>query len=277
MKKAGIIKKEGEKANRNDRSTIRPKRANVPPVIYTAESLYHPHHHNEVDEDELKELGCPPHLIKLIRQLDRPENIQVFIGDHLHYDHSNAIGGFPEIIKSGKADCFRGALFLYTVAYFHGDNPRWCLLQAGTNNRDQDHNIIPYCEIYSFSEVYRWGALAMSSWNTLMYRPPVFKDLIELGRSYYQPYLSEYPEYHNEHTLVGISDPVDMVKLFDEKYGRGWFFRQVFQPGEEAAQYIFDHYTDGLWCTRLTDRARYRYPGKPGDDIIPVKLEKYER
>jgi hypothetical protein len=277
MKRAEINKKEVEKANRNDRSTLRPKETKVPPVIYTPESLYHSHHHNEVNEEELKGLGCPPRLIKLIRQLDRPENIQVYVGDHFHYDHSDTIGGLPEIVKSGKADCFRGALFLYTVAYFHGDNPRWCLLQAGTNNRDQDHNIIPYCEIFRFTEEYRWGALAMSSWNTLMYRPPVFKDLIELGRSYHQPYLSEYPKYHNEHTLIGISDPIDMVKLFDEKYGRGWFFRQVFQPAEEAARYIFDHYTDDLWCTRLTDGARYRYPGKPGDEIIPVKIEKYER
>jgi hypothetical protein len=277
MKRADMVKRESEKAKLSGRSRARLKKTRVPPVIYTPESLYHSHHHNDVDEDELQELGCPPRLIKLIRQLDRPENIQVFVGGHLHYDHANKTGGLPEIIRSGQADCFRGALFIYTVAYFHGDNPRWCLLQAGTNNRDQDHNIIAYCEVDRFSEQHRWGALAMSSWNTLMYRPPVFSDLVELGRSYHEPYLSEYPKYHNEHTLVGISDPIDMVKLFDQKYGRGWFFRQVFQSGEDAARLIFDHYTDGLWCTRLVDRARYRYPGRPGDDIVPVKLEKYER
>ena len=206
----------------------------------------------------LRTLGCPEKYIPLIKQLNTPWEIQAYIDQHFKYDHSNATRGFVGILetKENSAHCFEGAMFAYTLLWLHGWKPGIVLLQAGDNKYGEDHNIVPY----RYGN--RLGAIAMSAWETLKGKPPVYPSLRDLVLGgYYFPFTSELEPYQGVWNLVGYSDKIDLV----EKFGTDWMFR----AGEKALQDIYDYYARDLMCTHLFNGSRYRYiDEKPGADSL---------
>lgn len=204
----------------------------------------------------LRNLGCPEKYIPLIQQLNLPWEIQAYIDEHFKYDYSNATRGLLGILEApgNPAHCFEGALFAYTLLWVHGWQPSLVLLQAGDNKYGEDHNIVPY------RYRNRLGALAMSAWETLKGKPPIFPSLRDLVLGgYYFPFTSELDAYRGVWNLVGYSDPIDLV----EKFGMEWMFR----AGENALQDIYDQYARNIICTHLFNGSRYPYiDEKPGAD-----------
>lgn len=202
----------------------------------------------------LHELGCPEDLIPLVRELSTPWKVQKYIDEHLTYDHSDATRGFVDVARTGKAHCFEGAMFAYTALWLHGWKPKIVLFQAD-NKYGEDHNIV----VYRYND--RLGSVAMSSWQTLKDRPPIFTSLRDLvGFGYWREYTSEIPGYENVYNLVGYTDPIDPVKKFESP---DWLFRE----GPDALLPIFESYAGGEMCTNLFTGKRYPYP----DEVINVE------
>ena len=206
----------------------------------------------------LHTLGCPDKYIPLVQQLDTPWQVQTYINQHFKYDHSNATRGLVGILetKGNLAHCFEGAMFAYTLLWLHGWKPSIVLLQAGDNKYGEDHNIVPY----RYGN--RLGAVAMSAWETLKGKPPVYPSLRDLVLGgYYFPFTSELDPYKGVWDLVGYSDKIDLVA----KFGTGWMFRD----GQNALRDIYDYYARDLMCTHLFNGSRYRYiDEKPGVDDL---------
>lgn len=206
----------------------------------------------------LRRLGCPDDYIPLVKQLNAPWKVQDYIDQNFKYDHSNATRGLVGILETRghPAHCFEGALFAYTVLWAHGWNPGIVLLQAGDNQYGEDHNIVPY----RYKD--RLGAVAMSAWQTLKGKPPIFPNLRDLVLGgYYFPYTSELAPYTGVWDLVGYSDKIDLV----EKFGTAWMYR----GGKNALQTIYEQYAKSLTCTHLFNGSRYAYiDEKPGADSL---------
>lgn len=211
-------------------------------------------------EKQLQKLGCPEDLISLARELKDPWKVQDYINSHFTYDHSDDTRGFVGVARDNLAHCFEGAIFAYTALWFHGWDPKVVLLQAD-NNYGEDHNIV----VYRYKN--RLGSVAMSNWQTLKSRPPVFSNLRDLvGFGYWNEYTSELPGYDGVHNLVGFTDPINLV----EKFGNtSWMFKE----GREATLPIFENFVRGATCTNLFTGERYKYVDEefkndPTDDVI---------
>lgn len=206
----------------------------------------------------LRTLGCPDKYIPLVKQLNTPWKIQEYIDQHFTYDHSNATRGFVGILETegNPAHCFEGAIFAYTLLWAHGWKPGIVLLQAGDNRYGEDHNIVPY----RYGD--RLGSVAMSAWETLRGKPPVYPSLRDLVLGgYYFPFTSELDPYKGVWDMVGHSDKIDVVA----KFGTDWMFRE----GKNAVQDIYDDYARNLMCTHLFNGSRYPYiDNKPGADSL---------
>jgi hypothetical protein len=109
------------------------------------------------------------------------------------------------------AHCFEGAMFAYAVNHLHGHEPRLVMLEA---SQDADHNLVvcrdPATGLY--------GSNAQSRYPGLVGRPAEYATIRALGESYVPLYYSDRTLDPADLTLVGFSDPVDLVA----KYGTAW-------------------------------------------------------
>ncbi len=201
------------------------------------------------EKNLIEQLNCPEELLPVIRKLKSPRLIQNYIGENFTYNHSDTTyRSFIEVMKTYNADCFEGGIgFAYPLLYLWGYHPQIVLIHAD-HEKDVDHNLVTY------RYKNRLGAIAMSSYKELLDRLPLFDNMQELIMSYYHHYTCPDPRWFNEYTVIGYSDPVDLVK----KFGTGWFFL----PGETALKYLYDHYMDGVMCTPVFTGERYPYPGE---------------
>jgi hypothetical protein len=150
--------------------------------------------------------------------LDNPRRIQWFLDTEVYYndDHSadddKETSMSPrEVLRTGRAHCFEGALFAYTANFLHGFEPRWMLLEG---SRDVDHNLVVYRDRHAV----RWGCNAHSGYPHLTGRDPEFYTLRELAETYVPHYYSGYTNDPRDLTLVGFSDPVDLT----DRFGVAW-------------------------------------------------------
>jgi hypothetical protein len=209
----------------------------------------------------LQKLGCPEDLIPLAQQLNDPWKVQEYTNSNLKYDHSVDTRGFVGVARTGLAHCFEGAMFCYTALWVNGWEPRVVLLQAD-NKYGEDHNIVVYRHNNHL------GAIAMSSWQTLKDRPPVFTSLRDLiGFGYWFAYTSELvPKYTGVYNLVGYTDPINLVEKFKDTK---WMFRE----GTSAEDSIFRQYVKGEKCTNLFTGKRYFYQDDDLELGEPVEKE----
>lgn len=194
----------------------------------------------------MNKINCPIEFYSLIQELNTPFKIQKYMKERLTYHHQDTVKSFPHIIRDHTADCFEGGIgFAYPILYYWGYDPSVVMLHAD-HKRDFDHTLIIY------KKKNKIGSIAKSSFPTLMDRKPIHSSLHELIDTYYPYYVSDFPEYVGENTLIGYSDPIDLIAAF----GTDWFFLK----GDNALKNLYDHFTDGIMCTNYFTKKRFLYP-----------------
>lgn len=170
-------------------------------------------------EDKINTLGLSfaPEEIMLITALSTPELAQKFLhlytfynNDHEDPEQDETAHSPRQVMHTGSAHCFEAAAFVYTLGYLHGWNPRLVLLES---RKDSDHNII----VYQGPDG-RWGSVAQSQYDGLSGRDPIYESIGDLAASYKPYYYSGWTDDSNDITMVGYSDPIDLVV----KYGVRW-------------------------------------------------------
>ncbi len=203
---------------------------------------------SHVEEKLLLEMGFPEKLIPFINRLNTPEKIQEYLKKELVYNEKEIFQSLIDIAETKIADCFEGGVgFAYPLMYLHGYNPKVVMIHAD-NQIDVDHTLVAY----RLGD--KIGTIAKSNYPLLMDRPPEFSSLRDLILTYYPHYVCEIKEheYHGMYTVIGYSDPIDLVK----KFGTEWFFAR----GENALKNLYDHFTDDVMCTRMFSNYRFPYP-----------------
>ncbi len=164
--------------------------------------------HLDLSEDELIVFAA----------LDTPGKVQEFLNteiyynnDHAHPDQQETARPPRRVLATAHAHCFEGALFAYAVNYLHGHNPRWVLLEA---SQDPDHNLV----LLQDRQTELYGANAHSTWPHLDGRPPEYPTLWSLVETYIPYYISDLTNDPQDLTLVGYSEPFDLIPRF----GTAW-------------------------------------------------------
>jgi hypothetical protein len=154
----------------------------------------------------------------LLAALDTPERVQAFLNTQVYYNNDHASPDQEEtamsprqVLETASAHCFEGALFAYAVDYLHGHNPRLVLLEA---SQDSEHNLVLFTDPHSGL----YGCNAHSAFPHLDGRPAEYATLRALAESYAPWYYSDRSMDPQDLTLVGYSDPFDLVA----KYGAAW-------------------------------------------------------
>jgi hypothetical protein len=154
----------------------------------------------------------------VIAALDTPDKVQDFLDTQIYYNDDHASPDLEEtalpprgVLKTGLAHCFEGALFAYTVNYLHGHDPRLVLLEAC---QDSEHNLV----LWQHPQTGLLGVNAHSAFPHLDGRPAQYHTIREIAESYYPYYYSDRTRNPADLTLVGYSEPFDLV----QKYGVVW-------------------------------------------------------
>lgn len=140
---------------------------------------------------------------RILRGLRRPDGIQLFLDDEIHYNKEQdgeTCRSPRRVLRDGLAHCAEGAYFAAAALRLLGHRPLIVDLIAV---RDDDHLLAV------FKEHGRWGAIAKSNYSGLRFREPVYLTVRELCMSYY----SHYYNLEGELTLRGFSRPVDLGRF----------------------------------------------------------------
>ncbi|OGD12333.1 MAG: hypothetical protein A2W20_07150 [Candidatus Aminicenantes bacterium RBG_16_66_30] len=185
----------------------------------------------------------------ILAALDTPAKVQQFLSAELYYNDDHASVDQEEtatpprlVLRTGMAHCFEGAMFAYAVNHLHGHEPRLVMLEA---SQDADHNLVvcrdPATGLY--------GATAQSRYPGLVGRPAEYATTRALAETYVPLYYSDRTLDPKDLTLVGFSEPVDLVA----KYSAGWI-------GSDEP--LWD-----IYYTYIDDSVLFRYffddPGRP--------------
>jgi hypothetical protein len=166
--------------------------------------------------ERCRDLGLlfEPAEIKIFAALDTPGKIQEFLNTRLYYNDDHASVDQEEtampprrVLRTGAAHCFEGAMFAYAVNFLHGHDPRLVMLEA---SQDADHNLV-VCRDRSTG---LYGANAQSRYPGLVGRPARYPTVRALADSYMPFYYSDRTLDPNDLTLVGYSEPIDLVARF---------------------------------------------------------------
>lgn len=207
----------------------KPFPGDLPPVLDPEEQLQYlvAHYRNAVRPSVMARLKASTRALGLrftddelvvIAALDTPARVQEFLDTELHYNNDHASVELEEtampprqVLRSGMAHCFEGAMFAYAVNHLHGFAPRLSLLEA---TQDSEHNLVIVRDRHG-----GWfGCNAHSRYPHLDGRPMRFETMRELALSYAPWYYSDRTRNPKDVTLVGYSDPFDLVARF----GVGW-------------------------------------------------------
>jgi hypothetical protein len=154
----------------------------------------------------------------ILAALDTPLRVQEFLNTQLYYNNDHAAAEQDEtamplrrVLQTGTAHCFEGALFAYAVNFLHGHNPRLVLLEA---SQDSEHNLV----LFQDAQTGLYGCNAHSTFAHLDGRPARYRTIRELVESYTPYYYSDRTNDPGDLTLVGYSDPFDLML----KFGIAW-------------------------------------------------------
>lgn len=84
------------------------------------------------------------------------------------------------VLLEKKMHCYEGAMVAALALWLNGEEPWLCDLRA--DNTDYDHVVALY------RRNGYWGAISKTNYATLRFRDPVYKNLRELGLSYFHEY-----------------------------------------------------------------------------------------
>lgn len=204
-----------------------------------------------VDEYEMK---FEHDEVTILAALDTPDKVQEFLNTQIWYnnDHTSVEQdetAMPprQVLRTARAHCFEGALFAYAVNFLHGHQPRLVLLEA---SQDSEHNLV----VIQDEATGLYGCNAHSRYPHLDGRRMEYKTLREMAESYAQWYYSDRTNDPNDVTLVGYSEPFDLIP----KYGVKWM------GGEEALWDIYYTYVDD------TISFHYLYDDSEATHLYPV-------
>jgi len=154
----------------------------------------------------------------VLAALDTPAKLQKFLNAELYYNNDHAVAGQEEtamaprlVLRTGMAHCFEGAMFAYAVNFLHRHEPRLVMLEA---SQDADHNIV----VWRNPRTGLYGSTAHSRYPGLVGRPAKYRTLRALAATYVPVYFSDRTLDPKDLTLVGFSEPIDLVG----KYGVAW-------------------------------------------------------
>ena len=146
--------------------------------------------------------------VRFLKTLNTPWKIQSFLNEIPYHLADTAFS--PQMVLQEKtAHCLEGAIFAAAALRMNGYPP--LLLDFEAHN-DSDHVIAV------FQKNKAWGAIAISNFAGLRYRPPVYRTLRELAMSYFNDYFNK----RRERTLRTFSQPVNLGR-FDHQ---GWMTRK---------------------------------------------------
>jgi hypothetical protein len=115
------------------------------------------------------------------------------------------------VLETALAHCFEGAMLAYAVNTLHGHDPRMVLLEA---RQDSEHNLV----LWRDPATGRYGCNAHSRFPRLDGRRAEYASLRALAESYVPYYYSDRSNDPRDLTLVGWSEPVDLLA----KHGAAW-------------------------------------------------------
>ncbi len=154
----------------------------------------------------------------VLAALDTPDKVQAFLNTQIYYNNDHVSVEQEEtalsprrVLQMGIAHCFEGALFAYAVNFLHGHQPRLVLLEA---SQDYDHNLV----VTQDARTGLFGCNAHSRWLHLDGRRAEYPTIRALAESYQPYYYSDWTNDPNDLTLVGYSEPFDLI----EKFGVAW-------------------------------------------------------
>lgn len=172
-----------------------------------------------------------PKELRKLRSLSTPAKIQKFLNE-LPYHHAGTAFSPRMVLKHETAHCLEGAIFAAAALRVNGYPPLILDLEAVN---DSDHVIAV------FQEHDAWGAIGISNFAGLRYRPPVYRSVRELAMSYFNDYFN----LRGERTLRAFSRPVNLSR-FDRK---NWMTR------EDNVWFIAEHLCEIPHTKILTPRA----------------------
>lgn len=144
---------------------------------------------------------------RVLRRLRTPADIQHFLDD-LDYDPRGGAASPRAVLRSGRAQCYSGALFAAAALRELGHPPRIMWIDAVS---DDGHCLALY------ERGGLWGSVAKSNFTTLRSREPVYPYLA-LGLSYFDGYYNVL----GKRTMRGFTVPIDLEQF--EK--RAWRFSE---------------------------------------------------
>jgi hypothetical protein len=147
----------------------------------------------------------------VLAALDTPQKVQHFLDTEITYNNDHATPDSEEttwtpkqVLRRANAHCFEGAMFAYAVNALHGHEPRLVLLES---SQDSDHNLV----VYRDAVTGLYGCNAHSAFPNLNGRGPGFGDIRTMSESYHPHYYSDRSRDPTDLTLVGYSEPIDLV------------------------------------------------------------------
>ncbi|HEY8277991.1 MAG TPA: hypothetical protein VIH99_00115, partial [Bdellovibrionota bacterium] len=146
-----------------------------------------------------------PTETRILRSLSTPAKIQKFLDNEVAYHSADTAYSPRLVLRHREAHCLEGAVLAAAALRMHGYPPLILDLEA---THDTDHVIA------IFRQHGAWGAIAMSNYTGLRFRPPVYRNLRELSLSYFNDYFN----LRRERTLRNFSGAVNLSR-FDR---RGW-------------------------------------------------------
>lgn len=182
--------------------------------------------------------------LTIFAALDTPQKVQRFLDTEVTYNNDHASPDSEEtawtpkqVLARANAHCFEGAMFAYALNTLHGHEPRLVLLEA---SQDSDHNLV----VYQDPATGLFGCNAHSAFPNLEGRAPTFSTVRALSESYHPYYYSDRTRDPTDLTLVGYSEPIDLVA----RHGAAWMASDqdlwdlYFSYVDETAvfRYLFD-------------------------------------
>lgn len=165
---------------------------------------------------------------RILRGLRTPAHIQRFL-DELEYEEKAGAASPRKVMRTGRAQCFGGALFACAALRELGYPPRLMYIDAVSDD--------PHClALYEKDDL--WGAVAKSNYTTLRSRDPVYLYLA-LGLSYFDGYFNAY----GKRTMRSFTVPVEL-ETFES---RGWRFSEGQLPYIDRA---IDRAPKAWWLPR---------------------------
>lgn len=153
---------------------------------------------------------------RILRGLRTPAHVQRFL-DELEYEEKSGAASPRKVMRTGRAQCFSGALFACAALRELGHPPRLMYIDAVSDD-------VHLLAVYEKDGL--WGAVAKSNYTTLRSREPVYPYLA-LGLSYFDGYFNP----SGKRTMRSFTVPIDL-ETFEH---RDWRFSEGQLPYIDAA------------------------------------------